>query len=334
MLTLFSPAKVNLFFKVLFQREDGYHQIASLFQAVSLGDTLTFELAEDRDQFTSEGIDVPLDSSNLILKALKAFRKKTRLKFFVKIHLVKKIPLGAGLGGGSSNAATTLFGLNQLLSQFYLKNSEKKQELAQDLKNALIKYGSCLFSSDLLALALELGSDVPFFFSSGTAFCQGRGEILEDLQIPLESFYIACPHLNISTKLVFETFAQKQGRNIQAGNIKLDYDSKNSSQIHVAEDKARKFDLKMARALLAWQKNKKNKPLFNDLEDTALFLEPKLARIKNELLSLGFKKVSMTGSGSGFLCFGKPQSKLPKDFLLFPVDMIVRKEGSWYSGEE
>ena len=112
-LSLFSPAKLNLFFRVLHRREDGFHEIASLYQAISLGDTLTVALAEE-DQFTCDHPTLPRDASNLVCRAVALFREQTGSAARYRIHLSKKIPVESGLGGGSSNAATVLWGCNAL----------------------------------------------------------------------------------------------------------------------------------------------------------------------------------------------------------------------------
>lgn len=150
-----SPAKINLFLRVMGKRADGYHELASLFQAVDLFDTLTFTLT-DEDKFTCTDPSLSLDSSNLVIKARELFRQVTGLSSPVRIHLEKNIPMQAGLGGGSSNAATVLWGLNAL----------------HDLP---------FTNAQLQSLSAQLGSDVPFFFSSGTAYCTGRGEHVRDL---------------------------------------------------------------------------------------------------------------------------------------------------------
>lgn len=147
---LFSPAKINLFLRVVSKEPDGYHHLSSLFQAISLGDTLIMERAST-DQLTCDHSFLPTDHSNLILKAIKLFRQRTGCEQAFKVHLIKRIPIQAGLGGGSSNAATTLWGCNQL-AQTNLSDS------------TLMEWGT------------ELGSDVSFFFSQGTAHCTGRGE--------------------------------------------------------------------------------------------------------------------------------------------------------------
>src|ERR1700688_1220422 len=102
---LFSPAKLNLFFRVLRRREDGYHEIASLYQAVNLGDTLQVQLGESQ-RLTCDDPSLPCDGSNLILKAAQVFRRNTGLDLKAHFHLIKRIPIQSGLGGGSGNAAT------------------------------------------------------------------------------------------------------------------------------------------------------------------------------------------------------------------------------------
>lgn len=155
MLTLISPAKVNLFLRVLGKRPDGYHELASLFQAIDLADTLHFTLSK-HDHLTCTDPAIPLDNTNLIWKTVHLFRRKTNHQFPIHIHLEKNIPIQAGLGGGSSNAATTLWALNELLNTH-------------------------IPSETLTAWAGEIGSDVPFFLSTGTAYCTGRGEIVKSL---------------------------------------------------------------------------------------------------------------------------------------------------------
>lgn len=181
---LVSPAKVNLFFRVLKKRSDGFHEIASLFQAVDLFDELEIDFSI-HDTFSSSGISVPWDENHLVYKALKLFRKATSLSTPVAIHLHKSIPVGAGLGGGSSNAATTLFALNQL----------------HDFPLSLLQ---------IKDLAKAIGADVPFFFSSGCCYCEGIGEILSDVEnLPLLSFSIVVPNFHSETVQVYKNFDLK-----------------------------------------------------------------------------------------------------------------------------
>ena len=99
MLELFSPAKINLFLRVVSKRPDGYHHLSSVFQAISLGDTLHMTL-HHKDVFTCTDPSLPTDRSNLVVKAVELFRQKTGLQHYYKIHLIKRIPAQAGLGGG------------------------------------------------------------------------------------------------------------------------------------------------------------------------------------------------------------------------------------------
>lgn len=178
MIKLKSPAKVNLFLRVLGKRPDGYHEISSLFQAIGLFDTLTISLAKE-DSFICSDLSLPLDERNLVIKALNTFRAHSNRKFAVSIHLEKKIPAQAGLGGGSSNAATTLFGLNQMIGSPFTEDQ-------------LAKWGS------------QIGSDVPFFFSPGLALCEGRGEKVIP-QPPLPAFHVELfkPDFGLSTPEVY-----------------------------------------------------------------------------------------------------------------------------------
>lgn len=176
----FSPAKLNLFFRVIGKRPDGYHEIASLYQAIDFGDTLTLTITSGEDQLTCSDPHLPCDSSNLVLRAVNLFRKKTGRSFGLHAHLDKHIPIQAGLGGGSSNAATTLWALREMT-------------------------GVSLSDKELSSWGAELGSDVPFFFSEGTAYCTGRGEIVENLpSLPHLSGWIAKPLVGLSTPAVYQ----------------------------------------------------------------------------------------------------------------------------------
>lgn len=176
-LTLLSPAKVNLFLRILGKRRDGYHALASLFHTIDLADTLTLSLSKE-DALACT--DSSIGPNNLVWKAVDLFRRKTGLHFNVSIYLEKKIPIQAGLGGGSSNAAATLKGLNQLLG--FPATREELQEWSA-----------------------EIGSDVPFFFSqTGTAYCTGRGEIVHDVPRICTTFEVFKPEEGLSTPEVYK----------------------------------------------------------------------------------------------------------------------------------
>lgn len=122
-IVLFSPSKINLFLRIIRKRDDGYHDLASLFQAIGFGDTLELSLIDEdkkdeRDEFECNMPGVPVDSSNLVLRALQLMREKTGLnKVFFRANLIKQVPAQAGLGGGSANAATAMWGANELMGR-------------------------------------------------------------------------------------------------------------------------------------------------------------------------------------------------------------------------
>lgn len=180
---LFSPAKVNLFFKVIAKRKDGYHEIASLFSAISLYDSMEIKL-DSKDHFSvNVEANLPLDHRNHIIKARDTFRRKTSITDELFISCNKQIPQQAGLGGGSSNAATVLWGMNQLFNQ-------------------------PLSISELMQMGAKIGADVPFFFSNGYSLCTGIGEIIEPVEIEdKESFWVALPSdIRCSTERVYRGY--------------------------------------------------------------------------------------------------------------------------------
>jgi len=177
-----APAKVNLWLGVLHLRMDGYHEIDSLMQTISLRDRLTLRPAGDGRialRLTGARADgVPSDGSNLVVKAALALRERFAIAAGADILLRKEIPAGAGLGGGSSDAAAALIGLCQLWS---LKPS----------------------AEDLYGLAADLGSDVPFFLRGGTARCTGRGEKVEQLRSRGTAHLVLVFGRPLSTKEVY-----------------------------------------------------------------------------------------------------------------------------------
>jgi len=168
-------AKINLTFEVLGKRRDGYHEITSVFQAISLCDTLEFDFSK----YISLACSVPhlANPQNLALKAVRIMPRQTRRKLGALIDITKSIPLASGLGGGSSDAAAVLRGLNQL-------------------------WTANLTNEDLLALAARIGSDVPFFASGcTTALVRGKGEIIEPLPSPPPTWVVLlCPPLELPAK--------------------------------------------------------------------------------------------------------------------------------------
>lgn len=172
------PAKLNLFLDVLNRRPDGFHNIYSLFQAVSLYDRLEFQISPTPEVQISLTASVPLSvgEDNLISQAYRLMQERFGLTSGLDVRLTKKIPLTAGLAGGSADAAATIEAVNVLFNL-----SLSKQEKAE--------------------LGLELGSDIPFFFSSGQVLVSGRGEIFEPVDLPLNYYtMLVTPPVFSSTK--------------------------------------------------------------------------------------------------------------------------------------
>ncbi len=172
-------AKINLGLKVLGRRPDGYHEVLTVMQTVDLYDEVTLEEAEGIS-LTCSDPDLPEGPENIAHRAAEGFLRTFGIPEGVRIHLTKRIPAGAGFGGGSSDAAAVLRGLCRL-------------------------YGVRPKPGELEALASSLGSDVPFLLRPGTAVARGRGEILRYIAWPFDVFYVLVhPGFGISTKWAYE----------------------------------------------------------------------------------------------------------------------------------
>ncbi len=186
-LTLASPCKVNLLLNILGKRSDGFHELETVMQPVPLFDRLHFKKAGSGLELTCTEPGLPVDSTNLVYRAAQAFLAKTNIPQGVRIHLEKQIPMAAGLGGGSGNAATTLLGLNEL-------------------------FGKPLQSEQLHEIAATLGSDIPFFLQHKPALCTGRGEKTQSLEpFPaLDGLWILLiyPGFGVPTAWAYQHLAQ------------------------------------------------------------------------------------------------------------------------------
>jgi 4-diphosphocytidyl-2-C-methyl-D-erythritol kinase len=218
-----SYAKINWALRITGRRADGFHDLETLFQTISLHDELTFT-PSDRLSLTCDDPTIPTDDTNLVVRAARAAGAAP-----VAIHLRKRIPAGGGLGGGSSNAATTL------------------RELG---------------SGDLSAVALSLGSDVPFFLLGGTAYATGRGEVLTPMPpMPGIPLLLALPGERVLTK---EAFARV---------------TRYSPPLGI--DAYRDFT-----------------NFTNDFEEPVFALLPRLRELKERMLLAGAKWAGLSGSGS------------------------------------
>ena len=173
-----APAKLNLFLHITGQRPDGYHQLQTVFQFIQLADEIDFTLLdEDTVQRSSSMPDVAAED-DLVVRAARALKKQTDCKLGVEIKVNKRIPAGGGLGGGSSDAATTLVALNEL-------------------------WQSGLSLDELAAMGLSLGADVPVFVHAQAAWAEGVGEELCPIE-PEEPWYLVIhPGCNVATADIF-----------------------------------------------------------------------------------------------------------------------------------
>ena len=176
-----TPAKINLTLEVLGQRSDGFHELATWMIPIGLYDELAMELASEMTYETNLP-SLRFDDSNLILRAIERFQEETGQSGVYKINLQKEIPIGAGLGGGSSDAAATLLLLNQL-------------------------HQNPLTDERLVELATRLGSDVPFFLKRRAAWCTGRGEKMEIREFPHERWVVLIkPEFGVSTAAAYAAY--------------------------------------------------------------------------------------------------------------------------------
>ena len=177
-LTLPAPAKLNLFLHITGRRPDGYHNLQTLFRILDYGDLLTFESrSDDVLSLHCRHPDITMDD-NLILQAARALKKHCNSTPGASIHLNKKLPIGAGLGGGSSDAATTLIGLNRL-------------------------WETGLGIDELSDLGLELGADIPLFVRGYSAWAEGIGEKLTQVELEENYYLVLTPECKVSTREIF-----------------------------------------------------------------------------------------------------------------------------------
>lgn len=257
-MVLKSYAKINLFLLVNGLRKDAFHDITTLFERISLYDTISIKLRRDKKiNIISASKDIPLDSSNLALRSAKLLQDKFQVNRGADIEIIKRIPVGAGLGGGSSNAAYVLLGLNRLW----------KLRLSRDR---------------LAELAAEIGSDAAFFiYGCRFALGRGRGENIEPLGTlrDLRLWHIlVVPKIHVSTPLIYKGWdrlkAKKVGLTKPKYNVKI-----------------------LTLALINNDPVGITKALFNSLEPVTFGLYPEVKQVKERLLQLGVNSALMSGSG-------------------------------------
>ena len=259
-----APAKINLHLEVLGLRPDGFHELAMLMQSIDLADSLRLRpTADGQISLQCDRADLPTDSSNLVVKAAEMLRARSGFaELGAQIVLEKRIPIGAGLAGGSSNGAAALLGLNEL-------------------------WGLGFKSHQLHSMAAELGSDMPFCLDGGTQLCFGRGEQLEALPFnssePPALLLIKHPEVSVSTPWAYGRCKELRG------DFYLEAE---------ADFEQRRQALRQAPLLGAVAGNGNWPPLRNDLQAV---VEPEVETVRQGLALLRQSEqplaVAMSGSG-------------------------------------
>ncbi|MGE7828809.1 4-(cytidine 5'-diphospho)-2-C-methyl-D-erythritol kinase [Paenibacillus sp. NPDC093718] len=259
-----APAKINLMLDVLHKRPDGFHEVEMVMTMIDLADRLEMsEQKRDTIIITSQAGYIPLDEKNLAFQAARLIKERYDVRQGVHIHLDKKIPVAAGLAGGSSDAAATLRGLNRL-------------------------WGLGIPQEELLALGAELGSDVPFCVTGGTALATGRGEVLTPIPNPPQCWVIvAKPPINVSTAEVYGRLRSEQ------------------IQRHPSAER-------MVEALTQGSFQQMCQSLGNVLEEVTLKMHPEVQQLKEGMLKLGADGALMSGSGPTVFGLVSKESKVAR----------------------
>lgn len=270
-----TPAKVNLFLQVLNRRDDGYHNINSLFQAVSLYDRLEITIGGQPGIEISqlEGPKIPVGEDNLISRAYRLMQTRFGLKQGMKVGILKQIPVAAGLAGGSSDAAATIKACN-LLANLGLTNV------------------------GMASLGLEIGSDLPFFFSSGQVMVGGRGEIMVETDFPTDySLILVTPNMGLSTAQSYR--ALKRG--LTTSTIKF-----NLAHCRTVEE--------FVSSLISSG---------NDFEEVHQKSIPVLGEIADSLMRHGAQLARMSGSGPTMFGLYSTQAKIKEYMSFYQGDWLI-----------
>jgi 4-diphosphocytidyl-2-C-methyl-D-erythritol kinase len=289
-LVIKSFAKLNLYLQILNQRKDNFHNLSTLFARIDLADRITFRVRRDNAiKITTNSRQVPKDKTNLCYRAAALLQQEFKVSSGIEIGLSKRIPVGAGLGGGSSNAASVLLGLNKFWNL--------------DLSKA-----------KLAKLAAKLGSDVPFFiYQVKFALGAGRGDKIRPLPGLNRTklwFILVYPNFKVSTPLIYRKYdaylAKKKsfsGLTMPGYNVKI-----LTSELL---KKGAKFDLKL---------------LFNNLEPVTQSLYPQVQQVKKAFCAMGLDRVMMSGSGPAVFAVcdsglqaKRLKSKLSKQFKRWQI---------------
>ncbi|ACV61154.1 4-diphosphocytidyl-2C-methyl-D-erythritolkinase [Desulfofarcimen acetoxidans DSM 771] len=275
-------AKINLCLDVLGRRDDGYHEVEMVMQSISLHDLLELSLSEEQENnnmgkiiLTVAGADLPVGEENLVFRTARILQEYTGCRLGCSILLHKKIPVAAGLAGGSADAAAALLGLNKL-------------------------WNLDLTVAELYALAAKIGSDVPFCIKGGTVLAKGRGEQLAFLEAaPDMGIILVKPAYGISTGEVYSKLNSAVYPQVINTMQKKDI-TNDTNDIHnmLCLSDLGPPVLRMIKAIKSRQLPAVCKALYNILEEPAMKMHPNLLDIKNILFEQGAMGVLMSGSGS------------------------------------
>jgi len=255
---LLAPAKINIGLLVKNKLPSGYHNIETIMVPIKLFDTLIIKKKDKGINFKTDTTKLPSGRDNLVIRAVKLFFDKTKIKGGTDIFLEKRIPIGAGLGGGSSDAAQTLLGLNQL-------------------------FGNPLQIEQLREMAIKIGMDVPFFLYQKPCYATGRGEILQPIKIPKLHFVLYTPNYGISTRWAYQEQLKTQNSKLKT-NEGL---TGSEFSLKILLKKLIDNDLRNINALIT-----------NSFESLVFSKHPELLMIKNKFLAYGSYMASLSGSGS------------------------------------
>lgn len=263
MLATVAPAKLNLTLEILYRRSDGYHELDTIFCAIDLCDRLSIRPGKPGIRIVSNSNEIPTGVGNLAYKAIQAIRNACAIKDGVDLALEKNIPISAGLGGGSSDAAAAIRLMNRLF------------ELDLSLER-------------MKEIALQIGSDVPFFLEGGLARGKGRGEILQPAPEPENplNFLLVNSGIRTSAALVYGKYAER--------NRSDDSRAKHSDKELTTKGAGTKL---LNRVLRSGKPAEIGALLQNDLEPAALSMFPGLTEVRKRILESNAKGAIMSGSG-------------------------------------
>jgi 4-diphosphocytidyl-2-C-methyl-D-erythritol kinase len=299
--TLLAPAKINLYLEIIGDRPDGYHELAMILQSIALADQIDLRAnGTEQIRVRCDDADVPQDESNLAYRAgalmAQQFPESFRKFGGVDIGITKRIPMGAGLAGGSTDAAAVLVGID-------------------------LMWSLGLTQSELCDLAAQLGSDIPFCVAGGTAIATGRGEHLSPLP-SLDSLYVVLAKyrsIAVSTPWAYKAYRQQFSRSYVSDQAGL---SERRQNVHSGP---------IVQAIAKRDGKRIGQLLHNDLEKVVLPAHPKVAQLRQTLERLETLGVLMSGSGSTVFALVESQAQAQQVHQQLRATLPEPDLGIWIS---